>query len=56
MHRRIISSTVYNWLKQGTANQPGGHLSAGTEFMGGMYLQHLDRGGHNIVCPPNILW
>jgi len=28
MNRRIISSAVYNWLKQGKANHPGSNLSA----------------------------
>ena len=28
INRHIMSSAVYNWLKQGSANQPGGHLSA----------------------------
>jgi len=29
LNRHIISSTDYNWPKQGPANQPGDYLSAG---------------------------
>jgi len=29
MNRHIISSAEYKWPKQGTANYPEGHLSAG---------------------------
>jgi len=28
VNTHIASSTDYTWLKQGPANQPGGHLSA----------------------------
>jgi len=28
LNGHIVSSADYNWLKQGPANQPGGHLSA----------------------------
>jgi len=28
LNRHKVLSADYNWLKQGPANQPGGHLSA----------------------------
>jgi len=48
--KKVTLTDISNWCNG---------LYARTEFKGGgrdMLPQHLDRGAHDIFCPPNILW
>jgi len=50
-HRHIISSADYQWLKQGPAVQPGGHLSTSLTCPEGSekFLKSF-RWARNVCC------